>query len=102
MLVVVESRERGGSLITAKEAGERGVELFAVPGPVDSRASAGTNQLLCDGAAPATSVDDLMMALGLDQRRAGRTRFDGRRPDRTASGSMSSVTVGMAPERSNS
>jgi len=53
-----------------------------VPGPVDSRASAGTNQLLCDGAAPATSVDDLMMALGLDQRRAGRTRFDGRRrPD---------------------
>jgi len=82
VLVVVESRERGGSLITAKEAGERGVELFAVPGPVDSRASAGTNQLLCDGAAPATSVDDLMMALGLDQRRAGRTRFDGRRrPD---------------------
>ena len=82
VLVVIESRERGGSLITAKEAGERGVELFAVPGPVDSRASAGTNQLLCDGAAPATSVDDLMTALGLDQRRAGRARFDARpRPD---------------------
>ena len=82
VLVVIESRERGGSLITAKEAGDRGVELFAVPGPVDSRASAGTNQLLCDGAAPATSVDDLMMALGLDQRRAGRARYDARpRPD---------------------
>ena len=82
VLVVIESRERGGSLITAKEAGDRGVELFAVPGPVDSRASAGTNQLLCDGAAPATSVDDLMMALGLDQRRAGRARYDPRpRPD---------------------
>ncbi len=78
VLVVVESRDRGGSLITAREAGERGVELFAVPGPVDSRASAGTNRLLCDGAAPATSVADILTALSLDQRRAGRARFDSR------------------------
>jgi DNA processing protein len=78
LLVVVESRERGGSLITAREAADRGVDIFAVPGPVDSRASLGTNQLLCDGAAPATSVDDLMMALGLDHRRAGRARIDPR------------------------
>lgn len=76
VLVVVESRQRGGSLITAREAGERGVELLAVPGPVDSAASAGTNQLLCDGAVPATSVDDILTALSLDQRRAGRATFD--------------------------
>jgi DNA processing protein len=78
VLVVVESRERGGSLITAREAAERGVDVFAVPGPVDSRASFGTNQLLCDGAAPATSTADILVALGLDQRRAGRARFDPR------------------------
>jgi DNA processing protein len=78
VLVVVESRERGGSLITAREAADRGVDVFAVPGPVNCRASAGTNQLLCDGAAPATTSDELMMALGLDQRRAGRARFDPR------------------------
>lgn len=76
VLVVVESRERGGSLITAREAADRGVDIFAVPGPVDSRASAGTNQLLCDGAAPAPNVDELLMALGLDNRRAGRSRVD--------------------------
>jgi DNA processing protein len=76
VLVVVESRERGGSLITAREAADRGVGIFAVPGPVDSRASVGTNQLLCDGAAPAPNVDELMMALGLDNRRAGRSRID--------------------------
>jgi DNA processing protein len=82
VLVVVESRERGGSLITAREAAERGVEVFAVPGPVRSRASMGTNRLLCDGAAPATEVADVLMALGLDGRRAGRSRFDPRpRPD---------------------
>ena len=32
VLVVVESRERGGSLITAKEAADRSVEVLAVPG----------------------------------------------------------------------
>jgi len=79
VLVVVESRERGGSLITAREAAERGVDVFAVPGPVRSRSSAGTNLLLRDGAAPATDVGDILLALGLDGRRAGRLRFDTRR-----------------------
>jgi len=78
VLVVVESRERGGSLITAREAAERGVEVFAVPGSLQSRAASGTNQLLCDGAAPATETADLLMALGLDRRRAGRRRHDPR------------------------
>lgn len=82
VLVVVESRERGGSLITAREAAERGVEVLAVPGAIESRAALGTNKLLCDGATPATEVDDILMALGLDQRRAGGRRYDARRrPD---------------------
>ena len=70
VLVVVESRERGGSLITAREAAERGVEVFAVPGALQSRAALGTNKLLCDGATPATETADVLMALGLDRRRA--------------------------------
>lgn len=78
VLVVVESRERGGSLITAREAAERGVDVFAVPGSVHSRAAAGTNRLLCDGAAPATETADVLAALGLDRRRAGRRRHDPR------------------------
>jgi DNA processing protein len=83
VLVVVESRERGGSLITAREAAERGVEVFAVPGALQSRAALGTNKLLCDGASPATDTADLLMALGLDRRRAGRSRHDPRSlPDR--------------------
>src|SRR6056297_275095 len=78
VLVVVESRERGGSLITAREAAERGIEVFAVPGALQSRAALGTNKLLCDGAAPATETADILMALGLDRRRAGRRRHDPR------------------------
>lgn len=82
LVVVVESRERGGSLITAREAGERGIDVYAVPGPIDQRSSLGTNSLLEDGAAPAADVDTLLVALGLDHRRAGRQCVDTRhRPD---------------------
>jgi DNA processing protein len=70
VLVVVESRESGGSLITANEAASRGVEVFAVPGPIDARASAGTNALLRDGAAPAIDTGELLIALGLSTGRA--------------------------------
>ncbi|NNE12799.1 MAG: DNA-protecting protein DprA, partial [Ilumatobacter sp.] len=70
VVVVVESRERGGSLITARLAAERGVDVMAVPGSPRSRASLGTNKLLVDGATPVTAVDDVLVALGLDHRRA--------------------------------
>jgi DNA processing protein len=78
VLVVVESRERGGSLITARAALERSVDVMAVPGSVRNRAAAGTNQLLRDGAAPVTDAGDVLMALGLDTRRAGSVRYDPR------------------------
>lgn len=78
VLVVVESRERGGSLITAKMAIERGVEVMAVPGSPLVRASLGTNRLLCDGAAPATCVDDVLAMLALDTRRQPGIPFDPR------------------------
>jgi DNA processing protein len=78
VLVVVESRERGGSLTTAREALERGVDVMAVPGSVNNRAAAGTNQLIRDGALPVTGVDDVLVALGLDHRHAARSGFDPR------------------------
>ncbi len=64
-VVVVESHERGGSLITARYAGDRGVPVLAVPGSVRSPASLGTNQLIADGCAPCLGVDDVLMAIGL-------------------------------------
>jgi DNA processing protein len=72
LLVVVESRERGGSLTTAREALERSIEVMAVPGSVNNRAAAGTNQLIRDGATPVTDAGDVLLALGLDHRRDGR------------------------------
>ena len=78
IVVVVESRERGGSLITAQAAIERGIDVMAVPGSPRNRAASGTNQLLRDGAAPVTDAGDVLVALGLDNRRCGGSAYDPR------------------------
>ena len=49
-VIVVEANDRSGSLITARHAAEQGRDVFAIPGPVDSPASAGCLKLIRDGA----------------------------------------------------
>jgi DNA processing protein len=51
--VVVEAGLRSGSIRTANNAIELNRELFAVPGPLTSAASAGTNSLIAEGKARA-------------------------------------------------
>ncbi len=65
VVVVVESRAAGGSLLTVDEAVRRGVDVMAVPGSVKNGAANGTNQLLVDGCAPVRDADDVLTALGL-------------------------------------
>ena len=83
VVVVVESRERGGSLITAAEALDRGVPLMAVPGVPSNRAAAGTNNLLRDGAAPVIDAADVLTVLQLDHSRSATVRMDQRPRPRT-------------------
>ncbi|HEY2811910.1 MAG TPA: DNA-processing protein DprA [Acidimicrobiales bacterium] len=65
ILVVIESGEQGGSMHTVTEAERRGRPVFAVPGPVRSPSSAGTNRLLRDGAHAACDVSDVLVGLGM-------------------------------------
>jgi DNA processing protein len=73
MTVVVEAAQRSGSLITADLAADLGRDLGAVPGPVNSRWSAGTNELLAGGACLIRGAQDVLDAmLGPGVRRAER------------------------------
>ena len=65
LVVVVESHDRGGSMHTVDAAIERGRTVGAVPGPVRSPASAGTNALLADQALVVRDAQDVLVALGL-------------------------------------
>jgi DNA processing protein len=64
VLVVVESGSAGGSMYTVDAAAERDRPVMAVPGPITSAASAGTNRLLAEGCAPVCDVADVLAALG--------------------------------------
>lgn len=65
IVVVVESAASGGSMYTVDEAIDRGVDIWAVPGPITSPVSEGTNRLIAEGATPAVTVDDLLGHLGI-------------------------------------
>lgn len=64
-LIVVEAANRSGTLGTVACALEQGREVLAVPGPITSRISEGTNRLIADGATPINSIADLPSLLGL-------------------------------------
>jgi len=63
--IVVEAGHRSGALITAMHALDLGRTVAAVPGPIDSPQSAGSNELLRDGAVVVAAVADALALLGL-------------------------------------
>lgn len=60
VVVVVEAAESSGALQTVACALDQGREVLAIPGPITSAVSAGTNRLIRDGAAPLLELDDLL------------------------------------------
>ncbi len=66
--LLIEAREKSGTLITARLAVEYNRELLVVPGSIFNENSRGTHQFLRLGATAITSADDILVTLGLEKR----------------------------------
>lgn len=60
VILVIEAREKSGSLITANLGLEQGKEIFALPGRVTDPLSAGCNRLISEGAGVILSPDSIL------------------------------------------
>lgn len=59
-VIVIEAKEKSGSLITAQHALEQGKEVFALPGNINSIFSRGTNRLIMNGAKLIMDIEDVV------------------------------------------
>jgi len=63
--IVIEAGRKSGALNTASQAIELGRVVAAVPGPIDSDQSLGSNELLRDGAVVIACVEDALALVGV-------------------------------------
>lgn len=65
-VLVVEAPLKSGSLITANLAVQENRDVLAIPGPITSSNSMGTNLLIKQGATPVTETEDVLQMLGIE------------------------------------
>ena len=71
VVLVIEAKEKSGSLITADMALEQGKDVYALPGPVNSSLSRGCNLLIKQGAGMLLTPEELLEELGICHEKMG-------------------------------
>ncbi|HEX3865104.1 MAG TPA: DNA-processing protein DprA [Gemmatimonadaceae bacterium] len=67
LTIVAEAPIKSGALITSRDALDLGRDVAAIPGPIDSPQSEGSNELIRDGAHVITSASDAIRLVGLKE-----------------------------------
>ena len=67
VVLVIEAGNKSGSLITADHAVEQGRTVMALPGRATDRLSVGCNELIRQGAAIITGMEDIFFELGINE-----------------------------------
>lgn len=67
-VLVTEAAINSGSMITAGQAAEQAREVFSVPGPINSKMSEGTNNLIKEGVVPVTEAEDILNVLSIEKK----------------------------------
>jgi DNA processing protein len=83
-VVAVEARTDSGVFSSVRWAADQGRDVFAVPGPVNSATSQGTNQLIKQGAKLVSNARDILEELKLEQRTSRKTRDSNNAPNTPA------------------
>lgn len=77
VVLITEAAEASGSLITARFGIEQNKTVAAVPGPITSGQSVGTNNLIKSGAVPVTEAEDILHILGIQAEKRNKTEVFG-------------------------
>ncbi|MDO5424693.1 MAG: DNA-processing protein DprA [Eubacteriales bacterium] len=72
-VIVIEAKERSGSLITADLAAEQGKDVLAVPGRMEDPLSRGCNRLIAQGAGILWEEEEIFRCLGLEGTTEGKS-----------------------------
>lgn len=67
IVLIIEAKEKSGSLITVDLALEQGKDVFAVPGRITDELSKGCNELIKNGAGIASKAEDILEELGINR-----------------------------------
>ncbi len=78
VLVVIEARQKSGTLITVDMALEQGKEVYVVPGRLDDALSEGCNRLIKQGAELLLSPEELLQERSIDSFKQASTKTENR------------------------
>lgn len=79
VIIVIEAKERSGSLITADLALDQGKEVYALPGMVNSELSRGCNELIKQGAGILNDPKEFMEVLGISEQKVSRKMYENKK-----------------------